>query len=315
MRNGATGNGGPPPGFATSAPVSSNDAGRSEHGGGGGGWCGGGSLALSRGVALTSDTVLGEPAQPGEEWRPAKDHHKVYTTSDAYAALSAASNISACQTPMQQLCRRMLFFMHRGDTVVDLSCGYNEWLPTLAEECKVNRMDSVTFKAFASEPPPSVAGQQFWLFEDWTAITPQRLGVHGDRLVMGLCPPWGPQGTTAAEFMRHLAEFNPRVIALVCPDSLELPPGYVLVDQREELFVSPARLPRRVAGKADRIYKFYLLQRRDTGRLANCLDYRGAPETYWDPDPCGLGFLHKKPETAQRGESDPARVPTPATAG
>ena len=297
----------PPPGFAqSSAPLlsGSNVAGSLEDGD-----RDGPVSSLCR-AALTSNAEMGQAAQEGEPWSAAGDHEKVFTTASAYTAISMASG---CKPPMRQMCKRMLFFLHPGDTVVDLSCGYNEWLPTLADECTVNGMNPVHFRACSSEPPPTPEGQQFFDYRPWHTVTSQLLGSgDGGQLVVGLCPPWGPKGTMAEEFMEHVASLRPRVIALVAPECLLLPPGYIMIDQNLDLFKPPARLPRRMVGRGsgDRLYIFYLLLRRDTCRPFSSLDHAGQPYVCWDPDPHIRGFISRALRRAE-GEEEAQPGPSP----
>lgn len=44
----------------------------------------------------------------------------------------------------------------------------------------------------------------------------------GDRLVIGLNPPFGKDGCLADKFVSHAAKFNPRVIVLIVPPATKV---------------------------------------------------------------------------------------------
>jgi hypothetical protein len=215
---------------------------------------------------------------------------KVYTSAKAFAATAlAAVDEGPDMPPMRALCKRLLFYIRPGDTFVDLSCGYNEWLPVMAAECRLNRMEGLTFKAFGSDEPRN---QDFFTHASWEHLAKgghEGLGVVPETLIMGLCPPWGLQGSTAKEFMRAVAGFKPRLLVLLIPDSVPLPPGYIMVDRHDQMFQPPAKLPRRCQGRMPQ-FCFFLLQRRDTCRPFGATDVHGSSYICWDPDPFQRGF-------------------------
>ncbi len=48
----------------------------------------------------------------------------------------------------------------------------------------------------------------------------------GDRLVIGLNPPFGKEGSLADDFIKHAAKFAPRIIVLIVPPKCIVPGNY-----------------------------------------------------------------------------------------
>jgi hypothetical protein len=271
-------------------------------------------------AAVQRQHGMGAPALPGEDWLPAFQHEQVIASTAAFTAGSDFAKAEKAEgeslDPMHALCRRVQFYLRPGDTVVDLSCGFNDWLPTLAGQCETMKFEPLSFRAFGSEPPPQGPAQRFFHFAEFSALSPAQLSVNSDNLVMGLCPPWGVKGTFAQEFMRKIAAFRPRVIALVCPPSLQLPPGYLLMDKHDKLFLPPAKLPRRIPGRVpDKdCYQFFLLQRRDSCHKDLVRSKQtGTPHDVWNPDPQMLGFRTAEFQALAKKRADQAAAAGPAS--
>ena len=56
----------------------------------------------------------------------------------------------------------------------------------------------------------------------------------GDRLVIGLNPPFGKNNALASMFVRHAAEFQPRVMVLIVPPGVPIPRGYRVMYEEQE---------------------------------------------------------------------------------
>ena len=56
----------------------------------------------------------------------------------------------------------------------------------------------------------------------------------GDKLVIGLNPPFGKNNMLAEMFVRHAAKFCPRVIVLIVPPGVPVPHGYQVMYEEQE---------------------------------------------------------------------------------
>lgn len=56
----------------------------------------------------------------------------------------------------------------------------------------------------------------------------------GDRLVIGLNPPFGKNNMLASMFVRHAATFHPRVIVLIVPPGVRIPRGYQVMYEEQD---------------------------------------------------------------------------------
>ena len=56
----------------------------------------------------------------------------------------------------------------------------------------------------------------------------------GDRLVIGLNPPFGKHNALATMFVRHAAEFRPRVMVLIVPPGVYVPRGYRVMYEEQD---------------------------------------------------------------------------------
>ena len=80
-----------------------------------------------------------------------------------------------------------------------------------------------------------------WIRRSWFDVHPDELYIGkgmegmmscegvaatGDRLVIGLNPPFGKNGRLAEFFIQKAAEFRPRHLVLITPPVTQTPPGY-----------------------------------------------------------------------------------------
>eukprot|EP00898_Chlorokybus_atmophyticus_P001657 jgi/Chlat1/2492/Chrsp175S02363 len=122
---------------------------------------------------------------------------------------------------LREVAMRMAFVIHEGDTVVDFCCGANHWSVFLAEQCKELGHRNVSFRNF-----DLFKAENSFCFEqrDWFEVKPGDL-PPGERLVIGLNPPFGTQCALANRFVAHAVEFKPRVIVLIVPRETRHPPA------------------------------------------------------------------------------------------
>jgi hypothetical protein len=211
----------------------------------------------------------------------------VYTTRAAWEANQWAQGLAesaAAPPPLLSVAQWAQYYVRHGDTVADLSCGKNEWLGHMESIAGASNLAGLSYKAFDKRLPPPGEQRRFFTACDWSDVTAERLGAPGDRLVLGCCAPWGTGGASAAAFMLHCASLRPRVLVLVCPPSVPLPPGYLLLLRQENVFNGGQR-PWPLSRLKEPLWMF-IMQRRDMCRPFDATDpVDGSRYTCWDPDP------------------------------
>jgi hypothetical protein len=135
---------------------------------------------------------------------------------------------------LAQAAARAALFMRHGDTVVDFSAGANDWLPAVAQRAAAAGLRGLTFRGFDIFPAACPFG---FTEKDWFAVTRADVGgASGDRLVVGLNPPFGTDGALAAKFVAHaVAVLQPRLLILIVPRETPLPGGYVELERNYRL--------------------------------------------------------------------------------
>ena len=193
--------------------------------------------------------------------------------------------------------RRCQTYIRPGDAIVDLCCGANEWLPRMKyvlDACGIQRL---TYHALSGKPLSATENPLGFRQRDWRTarladVAPAADGTAAaaERLVIGLCPPWGTKGGAAAEFLAHAAAMGPRLLVLTAPESVALPAGYVCLDKSTSMADRCERW--RLRTYHQQPLCFFLLQRRDTCRRMRVADPErpGAFVAYWDHDPERLGW-------------------------
>eukprot|EP00232_Nephroselmis_pyriformis_P015356 CAMPEP_0182896066 /NCGR_PEP_ID=MMETSP0034_2-20130328/26055_1 /TAXON_ID=156128 /ORGANISM="Nephroselmis pyriformis, Strain CCMP717" /LENGTH=266 /DNA_ID=CAMNT_0025029923 /DNA_START=11 /DNA_END=807 /DNA_ORIENTATION=- len=121
-----------------------------------------------------------------------------------------------------------------GDTVVDFSCGSNDFLKGLCAKAEA--------QGFSPPLQPrsydivTTRHQLGFELRSWFDVKVGELG-RGENLVIGLNPPFGVRASLAKEFMIKAAAHAPRIIALVVPPSTirPLPAGYRVILHDDKL--------------------------------------------------------------------------------
>ncbi|KAK9800273.1 hypothetical protein WJX73_001364 [Symbiochloris irregularis] len=124
-------------------------------------------------------------------------------------------------TPMLKLLSEQLVpFMDHEDTVVDFSCGANEWVPLMKREC-AKHGKQCRGRSFDIITPMDV---QDYVQKSWFDVRDRGdLAPDADKLVIGLNPPFGANNSLANKFTMHAAAFSPRLIVLIVPPSTAIP--------------------------------------------------------------------------------------------
>ena len=138
--------------------------------------------------------------------------------------------------------------------LVDMSCGRNTFVPSVKDLCRQEGIEVTLFTSlfFASSifhrlsgDPTTSSRRVIWrtgynragLMSIQTSSISVRGFVDaiddgvrergtGDRLVIGLNPPFGKNGRLAAFFIQKAVEFQPRHLVLITPPMTMTPPGY-----------------------------------------------------------------------------------------
>jgi hypothetical protein len=101
-----------------------------------------------------------------------------------------------------------------GDLVfVDFACGDNSFCPLL--NCKTISYDIA-----------SIATRNGGIMRDWLTVD-----ELPEKLVIGLNPPFGYQGSVAKKFIEHALKFKPVYMFLILPNIRWKPQNYILVHQ------------------------------------------------------------------------------------
>lgn len=130
---------------------------------------------------------------------------------------------------LKQVAQMLSFYLHDGDTVVDFSCGANAFVPLVKQEGAKQGL-SISGCSFDIITSQNLDGFQR---RSWMEVRPGDLPV-GDKLVIGLNPPFGKNNMLARKFVKHAAVFWPRVIVLIVPPGVPIPPGYRVVYEEQE---------------------------------------------------------------------------------
>eukprot|EP00887_Chlorella_sp_A99_P004772 scaffold4.g4772.t1 len=115
--------------------------------------------------------------------------------------------------------------------VVDFSCGANHWVPMVVQRCLEDGL-AVTGAAYDIIQAKEPYGFRLASWFDVPAGPGARAAAAaaglapGDRLVVGLNPPYGMNNSLAEQFISRAAALGPRLIALIVPPTCPDPPGY-----------------------------------------------------------------------------------------
>ncbi|KAK9814428.1 hypothetical protein WJX72_005780 [[Myrmecia] bisecta] len=133
------------------------------------------------------------------------------------------------KTPLlQQVSHRLLDYMRAGDYIVDFSCGANEFVPLVKREALLAGF-AVNGRSFDILAPKNMEDfvQMSWFDVKHENLIPG--DTSGDRLVIGLNPPFGKDNALANKWVRHAAIFSPRIIVLIVPPGTISPDGYTMI--------------------------------------------------------------------------------------
>ncbi|KAK9844902.1 hypothetical protein WJX74_008431 [Apatococcus lobatus] len=136
---------------------------------------------------------------------------------------------------MEAVATRLLDFLSRGDTVVDFSCGSNEFVPM------VKRMALAAGIEVFGRAYDIITARHFedLIIKSWFETTRDEL-PPGDQTVIGLNPPFGTNGSLANQFIEKAASFNPRIIVLVVPPQTVIPGRYIVQFEDNKIMADKA---------------------------------------------------------------------------
>eukprot|EP00271_Cylindrocystis_brebissonii_P000056 TRINITY_DN1004_c0_g6_i3.p1 TRINITY_DN1004_c0_g6~~TRINITY_DN1004_c0_g6_i3.p1 ORF type:complete len:1293 (-),score=211.39 TRINITY_DN1004_c0_g6_i3:1358-4936(-) len=118
---------------------------------------------------------------------------------------------------------RLLPYVVDGDCLVDTCCGANDF--SVIAQAQLNKAGKkmCTFSNFDIAPPKNTS---FFTKSDWFDV-PYKPGARtlptGDKLIMGLNPPFGVRASLASQFSKRMAKFEPKLIILIVPPNTESP--------------------------------------------------------------------------------------------
>lgn len=117
---------------------------------------------------------------------------------------------------LKEVVNRLRWYVQNGDTIVDFSCGSNDFSCLLKEE--LHRMGrKCFFKNY-----DKIQSKNDFSFEkrDWMSVCLEEL-PEGSNLIMGLNPPFGAQAFYANQFIDKALTFRPKLLILIVPKETE----------------------------------------------------------------------------------------------
>ncbi|KAH7286771.1 hypothetical protein KP509_32G022200 [Ceratopteris richardii] len=117
---------------------------------------------------------------------------------------------------LEEIVDRLHWYVSPGDMIVDFCCGANEFslfmrkkLEETGKKCDYKNFDLIQTKNDFN-----------FSKRDWFQVKPDEL-PDGNRLIMGLNPPFGVKGQLANQFVDHALKFKPKIIVLIVPKETE----------------------------------------------------------------------------------------------
>ncbi|CAM6035194.1 unnamed protein product [Sphagnum compactum] len=125
---------------------------------------------------------------------------------------------------LREVVTRLQWYVQDGDMVVDFCCGANDFSTQAYQELsKFGK--NCEFMNFDIHPPKN----DFCFHKrDWMSVRSREL-PSGNRLIIGLNPPFGVHAAIANVFVQHAATFRPKLIVLIVPPETKRPDGYELI--------------------------------------------------------------------------------------
>ncbi|KAJ3707830.1 hypothetical protein LUZ61_011535 [Rhynchospora tenuis] len=117
---------------------------------------------------------------------------------------------------LKEIVDRLHWYVQDGDMVVDFCCGSNDFSILMSDKLK-SAGKKCLFKNFDLQQP-----KNDFSFEtrDWMTVEPKEL-LDGERLIMGLNPPFGVKARLANKFINKALEFKPKILILIVPKETE----------------------------------------------------------------------------------------------
>ncbi|GLT34185.1 hypothetical protein SLA2020_087140 [Shorea laevis] len=114
---------------------------------------------------------------------------------------------------LKEIVDRLCWYVQNGDTIVDFSCGSNDFSCLMKEKLE-NMGKFCSFKNYDLFRP-----KNDFNFEqrDWMSINLNEL-PDGSQLIMGLNPPFGFKASLANMFINKALQFRPKLIVLIVPE-------------------------------------------------------------------------------------------------
>ncbi|CAN8252908.1 unnamed protein product [Cochlearia groenlandica] len=137
---------------------------------------------------------------------------------------------------LQQIVERLHWYADDGDMIVDFCCGANDF------SCLMKEKLEETGKNCLYKNYDLIPAKNGFCFEkrDWMTVGREEL-PSGQRLIMGINPPFGVNASLANKFITKALEFRPKILILIVPRETERldrkNSSYVLVWE-DEAFLS-----------------------------------------------------------------------------
>ncbi|KAJ7533072.1 hypothetical protein O6H91_13G031800 [Diphasiastrum complanatum] len=113
---------------------------------------------------------------------------------------------------LQEIVNRLHWYVDDGDMVVDFCCGSNDFSRLMVEKLTQCRKDC-EYKNFDIIQPKHDFN---FTKRDWLSVKKHEL-PSGDKLIMGLNPPFGVFAQLANTMVQHALTFKPKLLILIVP--------------------------------------------------------------------------------------------------
>ncbi|PKI36317.1 hypothetical protein CRG98_043282 [Punica granatum] len=113
---------------------------------------------------------------------------------------------------LEEIADKLHWYVENGDTIVDFCCGANDF------SCLLEKKLKETGKKCSYKNYDLFPAKNTFNFEkrDWMTVSPKELPA-GNKLIMGLNPPFGVNAALANKFIDKALEFKPKLLILIVP--------------------------------------------------------------------------------------------------
>ncbi|CAM6058405.1 unnamed protein product [Sphagnum tenellum] len=125
---------------------------------------------------------------------------------------------------LREVVTRLQWYVQDGDMVVDFCCGANDFSTQAYQELSKFGKNCEFMNFDIHQPKNDFCFQK----RDWMSVRSREL-PSGNRLIIGLNPPFGVHAAIANVFVQHAVTFRPKLIVLIVPPETKRPDGYELI--------------------------------------------------------------------------------------